>query len=263
MKFYTIPPNKNLNLMHQGDSYFALAHHYISDKSYREYFLNLRKENPDAFITLDNGAAEHSLVTEDVLLKIVKELRPDEVIAPDVLFDQKQTLLNLYYFTDKMINSRLTKHTKIFACPQGNTKEEWLECYKLMLSNPLVSTIGLSKIAVPKCWNDVVGDKMIAQSRNECVAELTKRGWLQKPLHLLGMGEHTEFDYYLQHKTPYIRSSDSCYTILAALNNISFRRGDLTRILTTNDYFDCTLDGGQVITAIDNIDYLRAKYINV
>jgi len=94
MKFYAIPPNKELNLMHVADRYFCLAHHYVNDSEYRNYFLSL-KDKPSSFymfVTLDNGAAEESLVTEDVLLDIVKELRPNEVIAPDVLFDKNSTI---------------------------------------------------------------------------------------------------------------------------------------------------------------------------
>tara|TARA_R110000868_G_scaffold294551_3_gene555076 strand:- start:1265 stop:2014 length:750 start_codon:yes stop_codon:yes gene_type:complete len=249
--------------MHYGDSFFGLAHYYAQDLEYRKYFLNLRNSHPDAFITMDCGSAENSTVTEQVLLDIVEELKPNEVIAPDILFDKEQTLKNLYYFTVKMIDFGFIKHTNIFGCPQGKTKQEWLECYYLMMINPMVSTIGLSKIAVPKCWNNAEGDTQIGLSRNQCVQELKDRDWLQKPLHLLGMGEHTEFDYYLQHRTPCIRSSDSCYTILATFNGISFRRGDTTRIPTTNDYFNRTLDGGRIITAIDNIDYLKAKYEDV
>ena len=263
MDFYAIPPNKHLDLMQHGDRYFALAHHYVADSDYRKHFLNIRKNLPGAFITLDNGAAEHSLVTEQILLDAVAELKPNEVIAPDVLFDKEQTLKNLYYFAVKMVDYKFIKHTKIFGCPQGKTKEEWLECYYLMMINPLVSTIGLSKIAVPKCWYDVEGDKQIAQSRNDCVKELEKRAWLQKPIHLLGMGEHTEFDYYLNNNISCIRSSDSCYTILAALNNISFQTGSVERIPTTNAYFEIAINDEQLALAKQNIEYLKNKYKSV
>lgn len=260
MKFYAIPPNKHLELMDYGDSYFGLAHHYVQNAEYRERFLNIKKLNPNAFVTMDCGAAEHSLVTEEVLLDIVHELKPDEVIAPDVLFDQKQTLRNLYFFTVKMIDYKFINHTKIFGCPQGKTKEEWLECYNMMVYNPMVSTIGLSKIAVPKCWHNAENDTLIAQSRTECVQHLHENNLLLKPLHLLGMGEHYEYDFYLEHKTPNIRSSDSCYTILAAINGIDFSKGDNTRIPTTNDYFDTILTQEQIELGIKNIVYLKSKY---
>ena len=263
MKFYAIPPNKHLAMMDNGDSYFCLAHHYFNDPSYRDYFLNLRKQNPDAFITLDNGAAEDSLVTESLLIEAVKELSPNEVVAPDVLFQTKPTLANFHSFVERMKETNLIKTTSIFACPQGSTKEEWLSCYQEMAKSPEVGCIGLSKIAVPKCWNDVTGDKMIGSSRNLCVQELKDRNILIKPLHLLGMGEHDEFNFYLLNKTPNIRSSDSCYTILAALYGISFEEGDTTRVPTQNTYFDVVLTKEQHDLAKKNIEYLKRKYKDV
>lgn len=249
--------------MNNGDRYFALAHHYLQNFEYRDYFLALRNKSPRIFITLDNGAAEHSLVTEDILLDIVEELKPDEVIAPDVLFNKQQTLINLYSFINKMKEKNFTKHTNIFGCPQGSTKEEWLDCYKTMLENPDVSTIGLSKIAVPKCWNNATGDRDIAISRNKCLEELYSLNLLKKPLHLLGMGEHTEFEFYLKNKTPFIRSSDSCYTVLAAINGISFEEGNIQRIPTTNEYFEKDLELEEIQLSKRNVEYLKQKYFDV
>lgn len=263
MKFYAIPPLNHLDLMDTGDRYFALAHLYVQNLDYKNYFLQLRKRNPRVFITLDNGAAEHSLVTEETLLNIVRELVPDEVIAPDVLFNKEQTIENFKSFVSKMYNNGLLGRTSIFACPQGSSKDEWLECYRFMIVNPFVKCVGLSKIAVPKCWNNAEQDTLIGVSRNECVKELIARRILVKPLHLLGMGEHDEFDYYLQHKVPFIRSSDSCYTVLAALNGIDFETGNTTRIPTTNEYFEKTLTDEQQTLAKKNVNFLKNKYKNV
>jgi len=44
-----------------------------------------------------------------------------------------------------------------------------------MLVSPFVKCIGLSKIAVPKCWNDAEEDKMIGLSRNQCVKDLQEK----------------------------------------------------------------------------------------
>jgi hypothetical protein len=263
MKFYAIPPNRHLDMMHNGDSYFCLAHHFFNDEAYRNYFLNLRNIKPNAFITLDNGAAEESLVTEEILLEAVKELQPNEVIAPDVLFDKAHTLDNFYSFVAKMKERGLINKTDIFACPQGTNRGEWLTCYKEMVLNDATKCIGLSKIAVPKCWNDAVGDQLIAKSRVECMMELKQSAAILKPIHLLGMGEHDEFDYYLNNKIPNIRSSDSCYTILAAMNGISFEEGNITRVKTTNEYFNAVLDEETKALAIKNIHYLRQKYKEV
>lgn len=260
MKFFCIPPNNHLNMMDNGDWYFALCHHYIQNKNYRDYFLNLRKTKPNAFILLDNGAAEHSLVTEDILIEVVSELRPNEVIAPDVLFNKKQTLKNLESFITKLLKTDFGYNINVFGCPQGSTKKEWYDCYLEMCLNPFVKTIGLSKIAVPKCWNGAENDELIAVSRNQCVQELASNKLLSKPLHLLGMGEHTEFDYYKNNRVSLIRSSDSCYTILAAMHGIDFEKGDLDRIPTTNAYFDAILTEEQQTLAVSNISYLKKTY---
>lgn len=275
MKFCAIPPVKHLNLTHNGDMYFGLAHLCVTNPEYKKFFKDLSEckeglKDRYSYILLDNGAAEHSLVSEKVLLDLVQEICPDEVIAPDVLFDKKQTLKNLKSFIYHMQQRDLEYSpegmlvsTDIFGCPQGANKQEWLDCYKEMLDNPYVKVIGLSKIAVPKCWSDATGDKMIAESRNRCVAELMEKDLLKKPLHLLGMGEHTEFDFYLQNKIPNIRSSDSCYTILAAINGIDFTTGNVDRIPTTNDYFEVELTKEQVDLAVKNVSYLKEKYQNV
>ncbi len=93
--------------------------------------------------------------------------------------------------------------------------------------------------------------------------ELKQSAAILKPIHLLGMGEHDEFDYYLNNKIPNIRSSDSCYTILAAMNGISFEEGNITRVKTTNEYFNAVLDEETKALAIKNIQYLRQKYKEV
>lgn len=266
MKFFCIPPTKHLGIMNCGDGDFVLCHHYVENPDYRDFFLTGRFEyeaSGGRFTILDNGAAEHSLVTMSTLLDVAAELEPDEVIAPDVLFNKNQTLENLNLFVNEMIQRDLIKKTNIFACPQGSTKQEWLECYQAMLENPYVSTIGLSKIAVPKCWNNATGDEMIGLSRNQCVAELHQRNMLTKPLHLLGMGEFTEFAYYIENNIPNIRSSDSCYTILAALNGIDFTTGNVQRIPTDNEYFsrDVTLE--EEILSMKNMRHLRFLYQTV
>ena len=198
MDCYIIPPLQDLDLMDhgQGNRYFCLAHFFIQHEHYRQKFLELRK-NPSNFITLDNSAAEKSLVTEDVLIDVVRELRPDEVIAPDVLFDKTQTLSNLDSFVKRMRAEGLLDRTKIFGCPQGNNRQEWIECYKAMMNNVDVSVIGLSKIAVPRCWMDEQHEDVgIKESRRLCVQYLVDNGLLLKPVHLLGMGDPTEYEVY-------------------------------------------------------------------
>ena len=255
MDCYIIPPLSALPLMHKGHRYFCLAHFYLQYPEYKQFFLDIR-QHPNSFITLDNSAAERSLVTETDLLSIVAELLPDEVIAPDILFDYVKTKESLDQFIDKMSDRSLLGRTKIFGCPQGHTKEEWLSCYQYMVNHPHVSTIGLSKISVPRCFSGTVTDDVeIKESRHICISELDKLDLIKKPIHFLGMGDPTEYEEY---NHILLRSTDSCYTVLAAKHGIEFKSGNFTRIPTTNDFYEQPLTWPQKKLAHQNIYFLKS-----
>ena len=255
MKVYTIPPLKHLELAHMGDErYYALAHLYYQHEHYRQFFKAAVKRKD--FVTLDNSAAERSLVTEDILIEIVRDLQPNEVISPDILFDKNATLKALIKFIKRLEKEKLDK-VDIFAVPQGKTKKEWLECYKEMLKNPHVKVLGLSKISVPFCFHGgAKKDTYIKEARNKCVAYLNKHGLITKPIHCLGQGDFKEFRAYKD--IPLIRSTDSCYPILAAINGIEYDKS-FKRIETHNNYFETKMNREQIERAIRNILCLK-KY---
>lgn len=256
MKFFVIPPLTESNLMCEGTAgFYCLAHLYVQNKDYRRFFLERSKEG--CFILLDNGAAEQDLVTEDILISITEELSPNLVIPPDVLLNKKQTIKNFDSFIEKFVERDLQTHTKILGCPQGSNVEEWIDCYTHMLMNPLVDRIGLSKIAVPYCWNGVkVGeDSLILESRHQCVEELDRRGLLSKDIHCLGAGDMREFSFYK--KYPMIVSTDSCNTIWSGMNSISFEDGNFERVPTPKDYFTRSLGTEQRRVALSNIRWMK------
>lgn len=256
MDFYTISTLKSLDLHHLGDRYFCLAHFFIKDENYRNFFLSIRKKFPSAWITLDNSAAEKSLVTENILLSIVEQLQPNEVIAPDVLFDKDATLDNLKSFIQKLQNSK----TQIFACPQGSTKDEWIQCYTIMMKDPNVSTIGLSKITVPFAFKGLTDDLGIAESRHEAIDYLFQHKLIKKPIHFLGMGDPREYIYYKQFPDEvkkFFRSSDSCYTVLAAVQGVDFLNDDFRRIPTYEDFYSHDLTESERALAISNVAFLK------
>lgn len=257
MKFFTLPPTSNLELMDMGTAgHFCLAHLYVSDENYRNHFLEVRKR-PNSFILLDNGAAEHSLVDDEVLLSIVEDLKPNEVIAPDVLNNFSQTLLNLENFVYKMQERKFLEHTKIFFCPQGDNMIEWLKSYLLALSNRHVSTIGLSKIALPHCMYGVKDDVLIAESRRRTLIGLDNLDLIKKPLHLLGAETPLEFNSHPVYSK--VRSTDSCISVWSAINNKDWERGtveDYERIPTPHDYFSRSMKESEIDLAKSNIKFL-------
>ena len=234
MEFYVISPVSDLTPMKLGDRIFALAHLWVQFPHYREFILEQKEEGK--FITLDNSAAERALVTEDVLINVCKELMPHEVIAPDVLFDKQQTITNAITFRDRMKEEGLLNKIDIFFCPQGKTKEDWLEAYEWGINQEWIDVIGFSKIAIPQAWlEDFKDDQGIKEARHMAYDYLLERDMLKKPIHCLGQGSYTEFEYY---DHPMMRSTDSVYPVLAAAHGVDFTKDSETRIPTPHNFLE-------------------------
>lgn len=255
MDLYVIAPVEDLELMNEGDRIFALAHLWVKFPKYREFILNKKKEG--WFITLDNSAAERSLVTEDVLIEICHELMPNEVISPDVLFDCQKTIENLIMFKQRMRREGLIDKIDIFGCPQGASFDEWITCYKFMLKDEDVKVIGLSKIATPRVFlgPNIGTDQGIKEARHMAYNFLKMNNLLQKPIHCLGQGDPTEFSYY---NHPMMRSTDSVYPVLAGDLGIGFGRGEFERIPTPHDYLEIKqIDKDRYPFIKENISFLK------
>jgi len=222
--------------MKLGDRLFVLAHLWVQSEEYRNFIYERMDEDIECWITLDNSAAERALVTEDVLIQVVHELAPSEVIAPDVLFDKDATIANAIKFRDRLEAEGLLDTTDIFFCPQGKTKEDWLEAYKWGLEQDWIQTIGFSKIAIPQAWlTDWKDDQGIKESRHMAYDYLKEQNLLLKPIHCLGQGSYTEFQYY---DHPAMRSTDSVYPVLAAAHGIDFTKDSETRVPTPHNFLE-------------------------
>ena len=234
MEYYVISPVSNLEPMKLGDRIFALAHLWVQFPEYRKFILEQKEQGK--FITLDNSAAERALVTEDILIGICKVLMPNEVIAPDVLFDKQATIANAVSFRTRMNVEGLSNNIDIFFCPQGQTREDWIEAYKWGLDQEWIKVMGLSKIAVPNAWFDgFEDDQDIKEARHACYNYLKKNDLLKKPLHCLGQGDPTEFSYY---DHPMMRSTDSVYPVLAAVHGQDFSVDHETRTPTPHNFLE-------------------------
>lgn len=253
MDFYTIPPRGNLDLMNLGDRYFCLSQQYLKDEAYRNFFK--KKVSEGAWVTLDNGAGDHETVTKEQLLDIARDLRPSELIPLDELFNAEATLTNLDWTISQMSNDPQLKHIEVFACPQGETFSEWMDCYHAMIINPNVHTIGMSKLAIPYVISKSTGDKNIARDRNLMYNILKSCGWIVKPLHFLGAGEPWEFESYKN--DPLCRSTDSCFAIWMGMNGLRFDDPNYKRIPTPRDYFDRIALAEDLPDIIANAQHLK------
>lgn len=262
MDFYVISPVSDLSPMDLGNRIFVLAHLWVQFPHYQDYILQKKEEG--YWITLDNSAAERALVTEDVLIDVCHELMPDEVIAPDVLFDKDATIQNAIKFRERMEEEGLLGTIDIFFCPQGATKEDWLEAYEWGINQEWINVIGFSKIAIPNAWmsddhfsnlRTYQDDQFIKEARHAAYDYLKERDMLKKPIHCLGQGDPTEFTYY---NHPMMRSTDSVFPVLAASLGQDFRIDHETRTPTPHNFletYDMSKVDKELIRA--NVEFLK------
>lgn len=254
IKFAIIPPLANLELMNQGKIIFALAQLYVRSDQYRDFIKQKKEEG--WFIIMDNGAGDHDLIESEDLLAVIIDLMPNEVIPPDVLFNKRVTIDNCKKFVDDLGELGLLDKVDVLFCPQGQTQDEWLEAYQFGLDNKYIKTIGMSKIAIPHAWcGGYDRDQNIMQARHKCYDFLQKLGLVLKPLHFLGAGNPIEFMHYTHLN---VRSTDSCFSVLAAINNINWKHGRTDeRVPTPKNYFtDLLLTESQLEIFRDNIEVL-------
>ena len=256
MDFYVISPLSNLEPMKLGDRLFVLAHLWVQSEEYRQFIHDRIAEDLHCWITLDNSAAERALVTEDILVQVVKELAPSEVIAPDVLFDKDATIQNAIKFRDRLEAEDLLDTVDIFFCPQGKTKEDWLDAYKWGLEQDWIQTIGFSKIAIPQAWlPEWKDDQGIKEARHMAYDYLKEHNLLLKPIHCLGQGSYTEFAYYTH---PMMRSTDSVYPVLAAAHGVDFTKDSETRIPTPHNFLETfNMSGMDMDLLRSNVEMLK------
>lgn len=256
MDIYCIPPVSQLDLIREGDRAFCLAQLYIKHKSYREYFQQLKKDG--WWITLDNGVGDHDPISSDVLLEVAQDLQPSEVIPLDVLFNFLETIENKDSFIQKKKEKGLD-HIEILACPQGQNLHEWMMCYENFLEDENVNTIGMSKLAIPWVLSQRMDDQSIMQDRHRMISLLKERSLLKKSLHFLGAGDPREFEYYVKSKISVVRSTDSCFSILAGANGLLWEKEQFQRIKTPKFYFDLQLIPEQIDGAKKNIEWLKER----
>ena len=260
MQFYVISPLSDLSLMEKGDRIFVLAQLWIKSEKYRQFIIE--QKNKGKWITLDNGAGDYdTTITLTQLIEITKQLLPNEVIALDKLYDKQTTIYNYQLFERMMIDNDLADKVEIFGCPQGKDLDDWLDCYQFMLEQPLIKTIGLSKITVPYVFNNednepfMKTDKRIMEGRHLCYDFLKKNDLIHKPIHCLGAGDPREFIKYLNDDM--MRSTDSCFTVWSAMNNIDWLKGNFERIATPHDYFDRIVEKDKYQIIDNNINFLK------
>jgi hypothetical protein len=164
---------------------------------------------------LDNGAFEGDLFSVEDLVRLVEELKPHEVVLPDVIGDSKATVIG-----SKACLNRLGGNIVVQVCPQGSTFSEWVDCYRELSELPGVSCIGLSYIWTledPMPWDFFGPMNPMEAARLRSIHHLVGTGYLKRgiPHHLLGLSDPRALRWYAMY--PFIRSIDTSFPIATAL----------------------------------------------
>jgi len=189
------------------------------------------------------------------LIELATILKPSEIIAPDTLFSKDNTIRDTNRFIKIMKSKNDLRDIRIMAVPQGNNESEYLECYLNFLHNDNIDIIGISKIATPFCFKQITDTNNVSTNRRYLIKLLKDNNLIKKQLHLLGMRSITEYKVYNE---PLIRSTDSCFTILAAIHGIKLNdevRDDIFN--TPEQYFKTRLTKEQTVLAKQNIKQLE------
>jgi len=196
---------------------FVIAPVCLKFMEYRMF--NAAQRRKGRFVVLDNGTFEGELLEVEKLLDLVKLIHPQEVIAPDIIGNREETVRLARDFCVKLRNESL--FCQVQVCPQGNSFEDWLQCYQELVDLPQVSSIGVSYVGhfeFPED-RDYFGPDMAPEEtiRLRFFHYLVGRGLLRgdKRYHLLGLYSPSALSWYARY--PFIRSIDTSFPIVCAL----------------------------------------------
>jgi hypothetical protein len=152
-----IAPMRYPSLSKYSDFDFCLAHLAMKSKRYKSYFIRSKR-----FVLLDNGAYEGQTLTIQDLANLCHEIKPAEVVAPDVLKDPEKTTDRTLEFLDALDLS-----CSIMIVPQARNAFEWpSEAWKLCnltKHDSRVSTLGVSKWLTQSARRDTLLLKLASQ----------------------------------------------------------------------------------------------------
>lgn len=253
INFCHIAPVSYLPFVRQYPTHLLLAHLVEENKEYRDFYANLKRENPNVFYHLDNSAFEMfkrgvPMYDPDKLMEMGKVVGADSIVMSDY---PKENWVKTVGSAQALIPKFRKEGFKTFFCPQSELGdiEGLMKGFKWAIDNPEVDYIGVSILACPIGLgiNEVKhGDESRDEafrmqrylSRWAIFEELKKRGMLgirtYERFHCLGMTDGPREIELLKQYHRHIFSWDSSTAIWHAINDIEYdtsptglRRGKL------------------------------------
>ena len=245
MQFCVIAPVSHLHLTTLGNGiHMALTHLVHQSDDYTKFYQRMVSKNE--YVILDNSAFEMEKqgkgLDPEPVLKAAKLVGAHEVIATDVLLNGQGTIDSTRAFIKEYVKFfgeeiRLGKPIpKIMAVPQGNTIDEWIDCYTRLVHMQRVQVLGFSKISVPVSFGGPNARKVsggVIQARLKLLAHLADSKLLPSQIgqtgnapciHLLGGDDWSgyELDQVSQKYSKDVRSNDSSAPIWYGAQGVKF-----------------------------------------
>jgi hypothetical protein len=145
LKLAFISPIAHLNdISILGDFNLCLLHLLLESPEY----LRWHKEQADKgrWTTLDNSTYELKKPFEmDKLVEMALTIGASEIVLPDVLKDKDKTieLSTKFLFDFDHKHKGLKGKIRLHGVVQGRTYEEWIECFRWMMSQSDIASIGI------------------------------------------------------------------------------------------------------------------------
>jgi len=198
-KIAEIVPLKFLELTRKNQYHMCLAHLVLQSDKYRDFYRRMSDEGK--YVLVDNGAAEGEIMSYKDLVKVYELINPSEIILPDVLFNEEETIRRTREFLD---NYDLTKYKKMIV-PQGSDRDSWLHCYHMMSCIQGINTVGIPKWLGRKNLSTRIG---ICQDLKNIPYEI----------HLLGCNENPAIIRRCRTVNDKVRGCDSAFAYLCSKN---------------------------------------------
>ena len=221
MRVMVNAPIPHLDMVDRFNQHLVLVH--LLEGKYLDFYKKQREEG--AYIILDNGVVETG--TPQVDEKKIELLRPQEVVAPDYLFDAKRTYVESREFA-LWVKKRFPD-IKVMCVPQGETPREYIECLDRFIRAPWCDVIGLGKAASLALTPREIrprypSESFVLAGRHRALTYMVEEVGVSIPVHILGLCHPTELPVY--NRFPQVRSVDTswCFRVVQGEKVTDFHR---------------------------------------
>lgn len=251
-------PQKIMSIVQSVTDYdYCLVHLLEENEEYLKFF-----EYSNRKVIMDCSLFElGEAFNPEKYYKWLLRIQPDEYIIPDVWQNFEENLNSYNNFCSFFDLTKLTG--KKIGVLQGNTLEELTLAYKFMeeRADKIAISFGYD-FYLKNTLNHLSKGERFSEGRKYLINELLKNDVLKinKPHHLLGCGNPTEFFYYKKQNYKFIESVDTSHPVISGYFLKDYEnKGTLLEKIPTKvvDVFEEEVTQNQLEIILKNIRIFR------